>query len=96
MWHTGYKDVGSVVEVHRLKLPLSMWDLSSLTRDQTHVPCIGRQIPNHWTTVPMAREVPRHANFYQLVRIMSAKFLYCKYSYKYSGYRLISICGEVC
>ena len=20
------------------------------TRDQTHVPCIGRQIPNHWTT----------------------------------------------
>ena len=31
-----------------------MWDLSSLTRDQTHVPCIGRQILNHWTT----REVP--------------------------------------
>ena len=23
---------------------------SSLTRDQTHVPCIGRQILNHWTT----------------------------------------------
>ena len=23
---------------------------SSLTRDQTRVPCIGRQIPNHWTT----------------------------------------------
>ena len=23
---------------------------SSHTRDQTHVPCIGRQIPNHWTT----------------------------------------------
>ena len=32
-----------------------MWDLSSLTRDWTHVPCIARQILNHWTT----REVPR-------------------------------------
>ena len=27
-----------------------MWDLSSLTRDRTRVPCIGRQILNHWTT----------------------------------------------
>ena len=27
---------------------------SSWTRDQTHVPCIGRQTPNPWTT----REVP--------------------------------------
>ena len=27
---------------------------SSQTKDQTHVPCIGRQIPNHWTT----REIP--------------------------------------
>ena len=26
------------------------WDLSSLTRDRTHVPCIGRRILNHWTT----------------------------------------------
>ena len=41
--------VGSVV------VPRGMWDLSSLTRDQTRVPpCIGRQILNHWTT----REVP--------------------------------------
>ena len=31
-----------------------MWDLSSLTRDRTRVPCIGRQIVYHWTT----REVP--------------------------------------
>ena len=31
-----------------------MWDLSSLTRDGTCVPCFGRQILNHWTT----REVP--------------------------------------
>ena len=32
-----------------------MWDLSSLTRDRTHVLCIARQILNHSTT----REVPR-------------------------------------
>ena len=31
-----------------------MWDLSSPTRDGAHIPCIGRQILNHWTT----REVP--------------------------------------
>ena len=27
-----------------------MWDLSSPTRDQTHVPCIGRLILNQWAT----------------------------------------------
>ena len=36
-------------------LPLGRWDLSSQTRDQTRVPCIGRQILNHWIT----RVVPR-------------------------------------
>ena len=34
--------------------PQGMWDLSSLTRDQTCTPFIGRQSLNHWT----AREVP--------------------------------------
>ena len=29
-----------------------MRDLSSLTRDWTHVPCIGRQILNHWGKSP--------------------------------------------
>ena len=28
----------------------SMCGLSSLSRDQTRVPCVGRQILNHWTT----------------------------------------------
>ena len=28
----------------------SLWDFNSLNRDQTHAPCIGRQIFNHWTT----------------------------------------------
>ena len=45
---------GSVVVVHRLSYPHSMWDLSSLTRDWACVPCIARQILNHWTI----REVP--------------------------------------
>lgn len=33
-------------------MPHDMWDLSPLTRDQTHIPspCIVRWIPNHWTT----------------------------------------------
>ena len=29
------------------ELLCDMWDLSSLTRDQTHVLCIARQILNH-------------------------------------------------
>ena len=39
--------------------PRGMWDLSSLTRDRTRTPCIGRQSLNHWTT----REVPPPQNF---------------------------------
>ena len=31
-------------------LSCGLWDVSSLTRDQTLVPCIGRQILAHWTT----------------------------------------------
>ena len=34
--------------------PRGMWDLSSLTRNWTRIPYIGRQSLNHWTT----REVP--------------------------------------
>ena len=30
--------------------PGGMSVLSSLTRDRTHIPCIGRQSLNHWTT----------------------------------------------
>ena len=69
VWHTGSSlwHMGSFVAVHGLvlvvacglqsawaQMPCSMWDLSSLTRDQTCVLCIGRWILNHWTT----REVP--------------------------------------
>ena len=34
--------------------PQGIGDLSSQTGDQTHLPCTGRQSPNHWT----AREIP--------------------------------------
>ena len=27
-----------------------MWDLSSTTRDRTHVHCVARWIHNHWTS----------------------------------------------
>ena len=30
--------------------PRGIWDPSSLIRDQSQVPCIGRWIFNHWTT----------------------------------------------
>ena len=32
------------------QLPHGTWDLNTLTRDQTHVPCIARWILSHWTT----------------------------------------------
>ena len=36
--------------------PHSMWNLSSLTRDQTHAPALKAQSLNHGT----AREVPKY------------------------------------
>ena len=38
----------------RAELIHSMWDLSFLTTDRIYVPCVGKQILNHWTT----RDVP--------------------------------------
>ena len=43
-----------------LSFAMGMRNLNSLTRDPTHVPCIRRQILNHWT----AREVPRSYDLY--------------------------------
>ena len=34
------------------------WDLGSLTKDQTCIPCIARQILSHWTTT----EVPKNSS----------------------------------
>ena len=44
----GLQSLVSVVVVHGLSCPEASG--SSQTRDQTHVPCIGRQAFNHWTT----------------------------------------------
>ena len=70
LWHAGSRahglcslwQAGSLVEVRELRscgtqaqLPRGMWDLSSLTRDRTYIPCIVRWILYHLTT----REVPR-------------------------------------
>ena len=49
-WALGF----SLGVVQGLSCPRGTWDLTSLTRDQTGVPCIGRQSLNHWTS----REVP--------------------------------------
>ena len=43
------------------QLQHSMLDLTSPTRNQTLVPCIGRQILNYWTT----REVPHAYSIFQ-------------------------------
>ena len=49
--------VRSVVAALGLSSPTHViWDVRSLTRDRTRVPCIGRQILNHWT----ATEVPQY------------------------------------
>ena len=32
------------------QLPQSIWDLSSPTKDRTHIPCTGRWVLNLWTT----------------------------------------------
>ena len=62
-----FRWVGLLVAGHGLESECTQWlqrmglvaqrhvDLSSPTRDQTHVPCIGRQILNCWTI----REVPK-------------------------------------
>ena len=44
-------------------LPQCMWDLSSLTRGWTCIPCIGRWILNHLTV----REAPAHIIFLTVI-----------------------------
>ena len=45
LWHRVFSKCGM-----QAYLPWGTWDLSFLTRDQTQVLCMGRWIPNHWTT----------------------------------------------
>ena len=51
------RQAGSFLAVHGLsscgmwaRLLPEMWDLSSQTRDGTHVPAVTRESVNHWTT----------------------------------------------
>ena len=39
---------------------------SSWTRDQTRVPCIGRQVLNYWTTKILTLKLVSHCYFYQI------------------------------
>ena len=111
MWRAGSRARGlcslrhasSLVEARKLSscgvqawLPHSMWNLSSLTRDQTRVPCIVRRILYHWTT----REVPyivfliqfnftirlycRSLNFYILFCLHQADGMCCSICLKHT------------
>ena len=40
-----------------VSLPQRMWDLSFLTRDGTHVHCLGSWILNHWTTREVSQKI---------------------------------------
>ena len=51
--------VASLVVVCRLSCPAACRNLGSLTRDRTHIPCVGKQILNPWT----ARQVPQDVYF---------------------------------
>ena len=42
-----------LVTAHGLRCPEAYGNLSSPTRDQTRIPCIARQILNHWSTKEM-------------------------------------------
>ena len=63
LWRAGFSlVVVSGPQSTWAQFPSGLWDLSSPNRDQTHIPCIGRQILNHWTT----REVPSMRTFKKL------------------------------
>ena len=48
--------------------PWDMWDLSSLSRDQTRNPCNGRQSLNHWTTREVLAHLVSIKSFTQIAR----------------------------
>ena len=65
-WLLQLQLVGLVIATHWLQsrvsscgsqawLPSCIWDLCSQTRHQTHIPCIARQILNHWATRKMPK-----------------------------------------
>ena len=79
MWDLSLWPMDSLVAARaaqyaRAQSPHGVWDLSSRTRDQTHVCFIGRWNLNHWTT----REIPllcfyREATQLSVARVRMAK-----------------------
>ena len=60
----------SVVVVHGLSF--SVWPVgSSRTRDQTRVPCVGRQILNHWITREVLTElsISEHLQYSSSIKV---------------------------
>ena len=59
-------------------LPHGMWDPSSLTKGQTYVPCIARQIFDLWTT----REIPIlfYAEQYSVMCLCVYKYIHTEVS----------------
>ena len=53
-----------------------IWDLSSLTRDWTHVPCIARQILNHRTTREAPGIIIYKAYLYTLLSLILTEVLW--------------------
>ena len=53
-----FKGLASLSFFQFLAIPGSTWDLSSLTRDGTHIPAVEARSLNYWTT----REVPSATN----------------------------------
>ena len=56
-------------------VPRGTWALSSLTRDQTCAPCIGKQSFNHWTTREVSQSLLLHPSvlfidYFPLARLM--------------------------
>ena len=70
LWHKGFSLVVAcgVSSGMWAQLSCSMQDLSSPTRDQTSVPCIGRQILN-WTTreVPLVKFISRYFILFDVI-----------------------------
>ena len=64
-----------------------MWDLSSLTRDRTHTPCIERQSVNHWT----AREVSPQKFLLKYLICLNLLFKNVAF-YKLSLWNMSNIC----
>ena len=67
---------GVSVAVRGLGCPArGMWDVSSWTRDRTHLPCSARWILMHWTT----REAPLgpfESKFWRILSLSFRSFLY--------------------